>query len=487
MDKRKFFGVFILFIFTIFGGWVSHKFASVNRTVAGKEQLAVMESINENALAKPIQDIVFTRDLYCPMPGYQQVPIGIFGGLQVGCSCRDGRTFLDKCPTGADCAPNQAVSPLDVMYWGSKMRVCIRRSSDVRYLTVKGNDFAGDCPGGYKKCNKFTCVPEKNECPIANVAIVKEGTPLPAGYTQVAAQRSTYYVGLDDRTRYIVGVQRGSAGDDVNLINNITTSVAGNPCYSPLEHPRRLIKTAFVNEITKREGCLSLGEDSKYSTVIDAQAEFDTYNANGITAKLSTMFNEALIKSNDRIFLYGRRQVPMVDMGSCQRYSIGKLQTLQNLIDSGYNYLYWTYLIFGFLIALSIIFYIILLCFRDRAGSKLIGGTVTICFTFASVVLIIQWWLFRERSSNGQHIITTYLNLCQPYDAGSYQNIASGTYTQAQTVLNEMSTLSLISLLVGIGTLFTHALFFYNISKVQRSGDENFVQTQSLTNPVGYQ
>jgi hypothetical protein len=145
MIKRKFFGVFIIFIFIAYCAWIFLKFQTSTQILSNSKDVAILNFLKDTSFLRPINQIVFTKETDCPVT-YDSVPYGQFGGLNKGCTCSDGRAFTaDNCPaTASNCQANLDIEPLDILVWGTKMRACIKRVNEVSYLPLSsdGNFYA---------------------------------------------------------------------------------------------------------------------------------------------------------------------------------------------------------------------------------------------------------------------------------------------------------------------------------------------------------
>lgn len=501
MIKRKFFGIFIVFIFIAYCAWVFLRFQTSTQVLSNPKDVAILNFLKDTSFLRPINQIVFTKETDCPVT-YDSVPYGQFGGLKKGCTCLDGKTFIGECPsTASNCQANNDIEPLDIQIWGTKMRACIKRVNEVSYLplnedgTYNFRDLysnmsflgtaKGECPSGSRKCNKYTCIDVNEECPIVSVVLLKvtgkTDPPLPSGYAQVKAQ--TGYFVAQGGAQYVIAVLRGSNSETGNLINNITTTLGGTPCFTPIENPRRLNNLTFSNEKLDQSGCISYGEDTNYSSVLDSQTEYDTYSSNSLLNSLPSNFVQLVQKNGDRIFLFTRRTIPMKDINQCQLSTSGRLSNVQSILSSSYTFLYWCFVIFLFFLACGIIFYIMLLCMGDRSGTKIIAITVTMAFVFSSLILILQYFLVQERWSSANRIVDYYLDLCSPIE-GVYQNVVSTTRSQAKDAITELIWISTISIAVGAVTMVLHFAFLYNILRRKPEDQQELLQHNA---PIGNQ
>lgn len=494
MDKRKFFGVFIFFVYIVFGAWILIIYQHDNQTLSSENDLAILESLKQTALRNPINQLVLTDDTFCPLT-YDQVPIGAYQGLYKGCSCLNGFTNRGDCEGAqSGCESNEEGGGRNILFWGNEMRVCIKRVTTVHYLTNNGSGWEDQCPSDTKKCNSYTCVGQDEDCPLINIKLVKaiqttngkttttSDPDLPTGYTKIKEQRD-YYIGLDGKTPYVVAVERGSEKEVSDIINNITTIVGGGPCVSPLENPGRLAQSKFSVEKSSREGCPSYGEESKHSTVIDSQDETATYVMNKVHEGLPKILNELIKNNKDQIKLVARRTIPMYNIEQCYYYNAGKIASLQNLLETGYQLLQWIYILFAFFFAVGGVFYIILLCMGDRAGSRIIGSAVGISLIFASILLILQFFMVKDRWETGGEIIDQYLSVCRPIE-GVYTHAIDKTNEDARDGFAQLKWMSGVSLAVGVLTLLLHFIFLYNIiqknPKSQINAPHNFIEEANL-------
>jgi hypothetical protein len=356
------------------------------------------------------------------------------------------------------------------------MRLCIKRANEVVYLNGTVSSRSVACPNQLKKCNKYTCVQQDEDCPLTNVVLVKyDGTrpgAQPTGFTTVREQSSPFVSASGQQ--YSVYVQRGSADDDADLINNVTAEVGGAPCYSPIENPSRSGNRSFSQEKANRHGCLKYGHETKYSLLLDSQSEYDTYVQNKITEVLPDKFTDLLKKNGDQLFFYLRRTVPMIDIGKCQLSTPRRISNVQNLISSCYQFLVTSFLIFIFFGVCSTIFYVILLCMGDRVGSKIIGVTTVFCFTLASLILVLQYFILQDRWSSATRIIDDYFELCSPID-GVYQKVVQQTKSEAMQAVDEIRSISIVSLAVGAGTILFHLVFLYTVLRPKREDESPLI------------
>lgn len=420
--------------------WLAVVYMGRETQISIGESRATLDYVQTNTNAKPIASVLIK-----PSPcdaGYETKAIGTFQGLRQGCSCEANTIFIEG-PTN-QCAQEGCASvpatPSSVLYfWGNSNYVCIKRSNDVRYVN-KGDT---TCPSGYRRCSSQTCIGQKESCPYVDLRIVSKqsglvrATPLenvvanhlethqgqdsarlnppPAGYSVPdgygVEPGAAPFKDVQNKDKILVG-KLGSETEEGDLISDITVSISGVPCVSPIENVVRVGGTEFDLEVANREGCGDFGVDDSFSKQIDQQDEKSTY----ITNKINTpeAFDKFLSQNKETAILVARRKISAANIVACQQVASDKLKDIDSIystMKSDFATFYW---IFGTLLGLSIVLSLLLFVAKNIRWARVVNLILCVILFLASISLVFQGFVYLSHKAKIESNINGVLNGCEP-------------------------------------------------------------------------
>ena len=266
-----------------------------------------LNNFPRNVKSLPIMDIELKNLTQNCSKGYEEVVLGVWKGTKPGCYNSSGAfpTLLEgACPSDCmDCAAVPAVSEHNITTWKRK-KFCISRAKTALYTL--------DCPPGYKKCGRDTCINEPI-CPLTYLSYVSDHT-----------------VNADDFIQIGDGYLAIARGTDKAALINIKISV-GAPfsCFDGRSLPARKSSEDYKLALQKNTGCGEFGFDLQTYEIMDTR-ETDLYQTQNWSNLISNLplFTETL--QEEKAYLLAERKYEMGQNESCYSVAIEELPLLKN-------------------------------------------------------------------------------------------------------------------------------------------------------------